>query len=72
MYILFRNLGWVNIGLLVLIIMHFILRRVNKYALGNKNEFLKKASKVMSAAHPYLTYILLSRHFFTAIIWSEA
>lgn len=59
MYLLFRNLGWVNIGLLVLIIMHFILRRINKYALGNKNKLLKKASKFMSALHPYLTGLLL-------------
>ncbi|MBN1624246.1 MAG: hypothetical protein JXN10_09775 [Clostridia bacterium] len=59
MYWLFKNLGWVNIGLLVLIIMHFILRRVNKYALGNKSKFLKKASKLMSSLHPYLTGLLL-------------
>ena len=59
MYWLFKNLGWVNIGLLVLIIMHFILRRINKYALGNKSKFLRKASKTMSAIHPYLTGLLL-------------
>jgi hypothetical protein len=59
MYWLFKNLGWVNIGLLVMIIMHFILRRVNKYTLGNKSKFLKKASKFMSSLHPYLTGLLL-------------
>lgn len=59
MYILYRNLGWVNIGLLIMIIMHFILRRVNKYTLNNKNQFLKKSSKFMSAIHPYISVLLL-------------
>jgi len=59
MYLLFRNLGWVNIGLLVLVVMHFVLRRFNKYALGNKNKGLRKASKIMSALHPYITVLLL-------------
>lgn len=59
MYILFRSLGWVNIGLLVLVITHFLLRRINKYTLGNKNKFLKKASKFMSNIHPYISGLLL-------------
>ncbi len=59
MYILFRNLGWVNLGLLVVITMHFVLRRINRYALGNKNKFLKKASRVIASIHPYVTGLLL-------------
>ncbi len=64
MYLLFKNLGWINIGLLVFIIMHFVLRRINKYALGNKNKFFKKAARFLSTLHPYLTILLI----FTAFL----
>lgn len=59
MYFLWKYLGWVNIGLLVLIISHFVLRRVNKLALANKNKVLRKVSTTMSKIHPYLTGLLL-------------
>lgn len=59
MYFIWKNLGWVNISLLVLIIMHFVLRRVNKLAYKNKNQLLRKLSTIMSKIHPYLTGLLL-------------
>ena len=59
MYYFFKYLGWVNISLLTLIIMHFLLRRVNKFAFKNKNKPLRKISLFMSKIHPYLTGMLL-------------
>lgn len=59
MYFLWKNLGWVNIGLLVLVISHFVLRRVNKFAFANKNKGLRKVSVIMSKIHPYITGLLL-------------
>ena len=59
MYFIWKNLGWVNIGLLILVITHFILRRVNKFAFYNKNQFLRKVSSFMAKIHPYLTGFLL-------------
>lgn len=59
MYYFYKYLGWVNIGLLTLIISHFILRRINKYGFGNKNKFLRKISIFMSKIHPYLTGVLV-------------
>jgi len=59
MYYFFKYLGWVNITLLVLIITHFILRRVNKYGFKNKNKLLRRISAFMSKVHPYLTGLLL-------------
>lgn len=63
MYLLYKALGWVNVGLLVLIIMHFTLRRINKYAYKNKNTFFRKTAKFMSKIHPLLTMILLGSAF---------
>jgi len=59
MYYFFKYLGWVNISLLVLIITHFILRRVNKFGFKNKNKTLRKISMTMSKLHPYLTGLLV-------------
>lgn len=59
MYYFYKYLGWVNIGLLTLIISHFILRRINKYGFGNKNKVLRKISIFMSKIHPYLTGVLV-------------
>lgn len=59
MYLLWKYLGWVNISLLVLIITHFILRRINKVAFKNKSRFLRKFSTKMSKIHPYITGLLL-------------
>lgn len=64
MYYFFKYLGWVNITLLVLIITHFILRRVNKYGFKNKNKFLRRISVFMSKIHPYITGLLLISAFF--------
>ncbi|MCD6322169.1 MAG: hypothetical protein J7L77_04010 [Clostridiales bacterium] len=64
MYCFFKYLGWVNITLLVLIITHFILRRVNKYGFKNKNKLLRRISAFMSKVHPYLTGLLLISAFF--------
>ena len=64
MYYFFKYLGWVNITLLVLIITHFILRRVNKYGYKNKNKVLRRISTFMSKVHPYLTGLLLVSAFF--------
>ncbi len=59
MYYFFKYLGWVNIGLLVLIITHFLLRRINKYGFKNKSKGLRKFSIFMSKVHPYLTGALV-------------
>lgn len=59
MYYFFKFLGWVNITLLVLIITHFMLRRVNKYGFKNKSKLLRRISIFMSKIHPYLTGLLL-------------
>ena len=59
MYYFFKYLGWVNITLLVLIITHFLLRRINKYGFGNKSKALRKISAFMSKLHPYLTGVLV-------------
>lgn len=59
MYYLYKYLGWVNIGLLTLIITHFILRRINKIGFRNKNKALRKSALFMSKIHPYLTGLLL-------------
>lgn len=64
MYYFFKYLGWVNITLLVLIITHFILRRVNKYGFKNKNKLLRRISIFMSKIHPYITGLLLISAFF--------
>ncbi len=59
MYYFFKYLGWVNITLLVLIITHFILRRVNKYGFKNKSKFLRRIATAMSKIHPYIVGLLL-------------
>jgi len=58
MYYFFKYLGWVNITLLVLIVTHFILIRVNRIGFSNKNKVLRKISILMSKIHPLLTIIL--------------
>ena len=64
MYYLFKNLGWVNISLLILVITHFILRRVNKYGFRNKNKILRKISIFMAKIHPILAGALVVSAFF--------
>ena len=64
MYYFFKYLGWVNITLLLLIITHFILRRVNKHGFKNKSKLLRRISTSMSKVHPYLTGLLLISAFF--------
>ena len=59
MYYFFKYLGWVNITILVLIITHFLLRRINKYGFKNKSKMLRRISTSMSKVHPYLTGLLL-------------
>ncbi|MFO7611277.1 MAG: hypothetical protein R6W99_02150 [Clostridia bacterium] len=63
MYVVYKYLGWVNIGLLVLILAHFILRRINRIGFSNKNRFMKKAAAFMSKIHPYLTIVLTATAF---------
>ncbi|MBN2559086.1 MAG: hypothetical protein JXB33_10065 [Clostridia bacterium] len=64
MYFVYKYLGWVNIGLLVLILAHFVLRRINRIGFSNKNKFLKKAAAFMSKIHTYLTIVLTATAFF--------
>ena len=64
MYYFFKYLGWVNITLLVLVIAHFLLRRVNKYGFGNKNSSLSKISQSMSKVHPFIAGALVVSAFF--------
>lgn len=64
MYYFFKYLGWVNITLLVLVITHFLLRRVNKYGFGNKNKALRKISVFMSKVHPFIAGALVVSAFF--------
>lgn len=64
MYYFFKYLGWVNISLLVLVVTHFILRRVNRYGFANKNKALRKISKFMSKIHPVIAGCLLISAFF--------
>lgn len=59
MYYLFKYLGWVNISLLLLIITHFILRRINKYGFNNKSKQLRRTAVFMSKIHPYIVGLLL-------------
>ena len=59
MYYFFKFLGWVNIALLVLVISHFILRRVNKYGFKNKGKLLRRIATSMSKVHPYIVGLLL-------------
>ena len=64
MYYFFKYLGWVNITLLVLVITHFILRRINKYTLKNKNKGIRKTAAFMAKIHPVIAGALVISAFF--------
>jgi len=64
MYYFFKYLGWVNITLLVLVITHFILRRINKYGMKNKNKGIRKAAAFMTKIHPFIAGVLVISAFF--------
>ena len=64
MYYFFKYLGWVNITLLILVITHFLLRRINKFGFGNKSKALRKISSYMSKIHPFIAGALVVSAFF--------
>ena len=58
---MFRVLGWINIGVLSVIILLYVLRRINKYVFNNKNKQLIMITKKMSQLHPFLgVYLVFS------------
>jgi hypothetical protein len=54
-----KFLGWFNILLVLIALSQFLLRRVNKYAYGNKNVTIKTLLKPITKIHPYVGVLLL-------------
>ena len=54
-----KFLGWFNLLLVLIALSQFLLRRVNKYAYGNKNVTIKKLLKPIIKIHPYVGALLL-------------
>jgi hypothetical protein len=58
-YDVIEFLGWLNILLTLIALSLFLLRRLNRHLLNNKNQFIKKIQKPLSKIHPFIGIALL-------------
>ena len=63
-YEVIEFLGWLNILLALIALSLFLLRRLNRYLLNNKNQFIKKLQKPLSKIHPFIGIALLILAYF--------
>ena len=58
-YDVIEFLGGLNVLLALIALSLFLLRRLNKHLLNNKNQFIKKIQKPLSKIHPFIGLALL-------------